>query len=97
MNGENSPKKKPDNKGEIHNPVVDGERIGRAKKASDGQLGFPDIVDNYAGYAVHTQIVGGDGVTRDLYQLEGGYKYYDDRVLPNQIVNVNGSTQNGCT
>ncbi len=77
---------------DIQNPVVDGKRVGSANKPSDGQHGFPDIVDNYVGDAVHTQIVGGDGVTRDLYQLEGGYKYYDEKVLPNQRVDVNGST-----
>lgn len=75
----------------IHNPVVDAERVGSANKPSDGQHGFPDIIDNYAGDAVHTQITGGDGITRDLYQLEGGYKFYDDKILPNQKINVNGS------
>ena len=75
----------------IHNPVVDGTRVGSANKPSDGQHGFPDIIDNYAGDAVHTQITGGDGITRDLYQLEGGYKYYDDKILPNQKIDVNGS------
>ena len=80
-----------ESEGDIHNPVVDGKRVGSANKPSDGQHGFPDIIDNYAGDAVHTQITGGDGITRDLYQLEGGYKYYDHKILPNQKIDVNGS------
>ena len=75
----------------IHNPVVDGTRVGSANSPSDGQHGFPHIIDNYAGYAVHTQITGGDGIKRDLYQLEGGYKYHNDKILPNQRVDVDGS------
>ena len=76
----------------IHNPVVDGTRIGSATKAPDGQHGFPDIVDNYAGEAIHTKIKGNDGILRDLYQLEGGYKYYDSKIEYNQNISVNGVT-----
>ena len=54
------------------NLQLTGKRVRSANKPSDGQHGFPDIIDNYAGDAVHTQITGGDGVTRDLYQLEWG-------------------------
>ena len=83
---------------DIHNPAVDGKRVGSANKPSDGQHGFPDIIDNYVGDAVHTQITGGDGVTRDLYQLEGGYKYYDHKILPNPENRCKWKyTQNGCT
>ena len=72
--------------------MVDGTRIGSATKASDGQHGFPDIVDNYAGEAIHTKIKGNDGILRDLYQLEGGYKYYDSKIEYNQNISVNGVT-----
>ena len=54
----------------ISNPVVDSVRTGSARK-TDPDHSFPDIVDNYAGYASSFTIVGGDGKERTLLQLEG--------------------------
>ena len=55
---------------EIHNPVLDSPRTGSALK-EDMQHAFNDFVDNYAGQAKKFKIVGGDGRTRDLYQIDG--------------------------
>ena len=57
-------------RGEITNPVLGSIRTGSALK-TDPDHAFPDIVDNYAGYACRFRITGGDGVTRLLLQLEG--------------------------
>lgn len=55
---------------EIHNPVLDNPRTGKAQKG-DAHHSFNDIVDNYAGDAKEFSIVGKDGRERSLYQLEG--------------------------
>lgn len=55
---------------EIHNPVLDNPRTGSALK-EDMQHAFNNLVDNYAGQAKKFKIVGGDGRTRDLYQIDG--------------------------
>lgn len=55
---------------EIHNPVLDNPRTGSALKG-DAQHAFNDIIDNYAGDATKFNIIGGDGVERSLYQIEG--------------------------
>ena len=55
---------------EIHNPVLDSPRSGSALK-EDMQHAFNNLVDNYAGQAKKFKIVGGDGRTRDLYQIDG--------------------------
>ena len=54
----------------ISNPVTNSIRTGSALKL-DEHHAFPDIVDNYASYARHFTIVGGDGKKRLLLQLEG--------------------------
>ncbi len=61
----------------IKHPVLDNTRTGSALKPYDGQHGFNDIIDNYAQYAKEFDIVGGDGISRKLYQIEGGQKSYD--------------------
>lgn len=55
---------------EINNPVLDNIRTGSALK-EDSLHAFNDIIDNYAGYATKFSLVGGDGVERSLYQIEG--------------------------
>ncbi|MCY9775536.1 hypothetical protein M5W62_21660, partial [Paenibacillus larvae] len=55
---------------EINNSVLDNVRIGSALK-KDAQHAFNEIIDNYAGHAKSFDIVGGDGVKRNLYQIEG--------------------------
>jgi Domain of unknown function (DUF4157) len=47
--------------------------------ASDTFHSFPDIVKNYAGDATKFPIKGGDGVARELYQLEGSLKGVEGR------------------
>ena len=54
----------------VSNPVTDSIRTGSALKP-DAHHAFPNIVDNYAGYASRFTIVGGDGKERLLLQLEG--------------------------
>lgn len=54
----------------ISNPIVDAIRTGSALKL-DKDHAFPDIVDNYAGYAHRFNLVGNDGKSRSLYQLKG--------------------------
>lgn len=54
----------------VSNPVTDSIRTGSALKP-DAHHAFPDIVDNYAGYASRFTITGGDGKERMLLQLEG--------------------------
>ncbi|MCI1696915.1 pre-toxin TG domain-containing protein [Aneurinibacillus aneurinilyticus] len=61
----------------ISHPVLDNTRSGSGLKKPDGQHGFNDIIDNYTPYSKEFEIVGGDGVKRKLYQIEGGMKYYD--------------------
>ena len=61
----------------IKHPVLDNTRTGSALKPYDGQHGFNDIIDNYAQYDKEFDIVGGDGVSRKLYQIEGGQKSYE--------------------
>ena len=56
--------------GPVSNPVTDSIRTGSALKP-DVHHAFPDIVDNYAGYASRFTITGGDGKERLLLQLEG--------------------------
>ncbi|WP_073291647.1 hypothetical protein [Anaerosporobacter mobilis] len=55
---------------EINNPVLDNIRTGSALK-DDSLHAFNDIIDNYAGDATKFSLVGGDGVERSLYQIEG--------------------------
>lgn len=54
----------------LHNPVLEATRVGSALK-DDAYHAFPDIVDNWAGYARGFSITGGDGKSRMLYQLAG--------------------------
>lgn len=54
--------------GEIKNDVINLDRIGSALK-TDRYHAFPDIVDNYVGYATKTSINNGT-----LYQIEGAYR-----------------------
>ena len=61
----------------IKHPVLDNTRTGSVLKPYDGQHGFNDIIDNYAQYSKEFDIVGGDGVSRKLYQIEGGQKSYE--------------------
>ena len=55
---------------DINNPVLDNVRTGSAFK-EDSLHAFNDIIDNYAGDATKFSLVGGDGVERQLYQIEG--------------------------
>ncbi|WP_432408146.1 S8 family serine peptidase [Wukongibacter sp. M2B1] len=55
---------------DINNPVLDNIRTGSALKL-DAQHAFDDIIDNYASYADEFDLVGGDGISRKLYQVEG--------------------------
>jgi hypothetical protein len=60
----------------IDNPVIGKPRVGSANKPPDGQHGFNDIIDNYAGDAtkfdIPTKGPGGKVVrTSELRQLEG--------------------------
>lgn len=61
----------------ISHPVLDNTRTGSALKPYDGQHGFNDIIDNYAKDAQKFDIVGGDKVQRELYQIKGGQKSYE--------------------
>ncbi|WP_282142491.1 ribonuclease YeeF family protein [Cytobacillus oceanisediminis] len=78
------------NRGEvISHPVLDNIRTGSALKEPDGQHGFNDIIDNYTPKAKEFEIVGGDGVRRNLYQIEGGMKYYDIKDVYNKRLRIN--------
>ena len=55
---------------EISNPVLDNIRSGSALKG-DALHAFNDIIDNYAGDATKFSLKGGDGLNRELYQIEG--------------------------
>ncbi|MED1093567.1 S-layer protein [Bacillus paramycoides] len=55
---------------EINNPVLDNIRTGSALKI-DELHAFNNIIDNYVSYASKFDLVGGDGVKRQLYQVEG--------------------------
>ena len=55
---------------DISNPVLGNIRSGSALKG-DSLHAFNDIIDNYAGDATQFLLIGGDGVKRTLYQLEG--------------------------
>lgn len=63
---------------EILNAVNTGKRTGSAAYKSvnvdDAQHFFSDIVDNYASDATKFSLKGGDGVVRDLYQIEGALR-----------------------
>lgn len=63
---------------EILNAVNTGKRTGSAAYKSvnvdDAQHFFSDIVDNYASHATKFSLKGGDGVVRDLYQIEGALR-----------------------
>ncbi|WP_187444582.1 hypothetical protein [Bacillus swezeyi] len=74
--------------GEIPHPVLDNTRSGSAFKKPDGQHGFNDIIDNYTQYATQFEIVGGDGVKRELYQIEGGMKHYDYKDVYNKDLRI---------
>lgn len=54
----------------IYNPVVNSKRVGSALK-KDADHNFPSIIDNYANKGHHSIIIGGDGIKRSLYQIEG--------------------------
>ncbi|GED01733.1 ribonuclease YxiD [Bacillus atrophaeus] len=72
----------------ISHPVLDNTRSGSALKKPDGQHGFNDIIDNYTPYAKEFEIVGGDGIKRDLYQIEGGMKSYDFKDVYNKDLRI---------
>ncbi|WKB76416.1 hypothetical protein QYM22_18875 [Bacillus glycinifermentans] len=72
----------------IRHPVLDTTRSGSALKKPDGQHGFNDIIDNYTQYATEFEIVGGDGIKRELYQIEGGMKYYDYKDVYNKDLRI---------
>lgn len=55
---------------DIHNPVLDSVRTGSALKP-DAQHAFNQIIDNYSRYAKQFRCIGGDGVERTLFQIEG--------------------------
>ncbi len=55
---------------EISNPVLNNLRTGSALK-KDALHAFNDIIDNYASYAKKFNLTGGDGIIRQLYQIEG--------------------------
>ena len=55
---------------DIKNPILDNIRSGSALK-DDSLHAFNDIIDNYAGDATRFSLMGGDGVKRSLYQIEG--------------------------
>jgi hypothetical protein len=55
---------------EIKNPVLENIRSGSALK-KDAYHAFDNIIDNYASHAKKFDLVGGDGITRQLYQIEG--------------------------
>jgi RHS repeat-associated protein len=69
----------PDPIGDFGCPFSDSPRVGSALKVPDGQHGFPDIVDNYAGAGWHFVIQparpGSSGA--DLYQVLGHYRGRD--------------------
>lgn len=73
----------------IKHPVLDNTRTGSALKPYDGQHGFNDIIDNYTQYAKEFDIVGGDGVTRKLYQIEGGQKSYEYKQIYDKVQGFN--------
>lgn len=54
----------------INNPVLTNIRTGSASK-QDALHAFNNIIDNYASYADEFDLVGGDGISRKLYQIEG--------------------------
>jgi toxin YxiD len=72
----------------ISHPVLDNTRSGSALKKPDGQHGFNDIIDNYTPHAKEFEIAGGDGVKRNLYQIEGGMKYYDYKDVYNKDLRI---------
>ncbi|MCM3141851.1 hypothetical protein [Brevibacillus sp. MER 51] len=72
----------------LSHPVLDNTRSGSGLKQPDGQHGFNDIIDNYTPYAKEFDIVGGDGVKRKLYQIEGGMKYYDYKDVYNKELRI---------
>ncbi|MCK0473702.1 hypothetical protein MW695_20330, partial [Alkalihalobacillus sp. APA_J-10(15)] len=73
---------------DISHPVLDNTRTGSALKEPDGQHGFNDIIDNYTPYAKEFKITGGDGVQRNLSQIEGGIKYYDYKDVYNKDLRI---------
>lgn len=62
----------------ILNAVNTGQRTGSAAYKSlnvdDAQHFFSNIVDNYASQATKFSLKGGDGVTRNLYQIHGSLR-----------------------
>lgn len=57
--------------------MLDNTRTGSALKPYDGQYGFNDIIDNYAKDAQKFDLIGGDKVQREFYQIKGGQKSYE--------------------
>jgi|GEM_PF-2435904 len=55
---------------EIKHPVLDNIRTSHALKP-DAYHAFNDLIDNFARYAQKFNIKGGDGLPRELYQIEG--------------------------
>ena len=55
---------------EITNPVIENIRTGSVLK-DDPSHAFNNIIDNYVGDATKFSLIGGDGVERTLYQIEG--------------------------
>ncbi|WP_163583477.1 T7SS effector LXG polymorphic toxin [Gracilibacillus saliphilus] len=72
----------------LSHPVLNNIRTGSALKKTDGQHGFNDIIDNYVKYADEFELVGGDGINRKLYQIEGGLKYYDYKDIYNKDLRI---------
>jgi RHS repeat-associated protein len=63
------------------NAVNTGKRTGssayKSLNINDFEHYFSNIVDNYASYATKFPLKGGDGVFRDLYQIQGSLKGRD--------------------
>ncbi|MBG9812056.1 hypothetical protein ABD68_10635 [Bacillus endophyticus] len=85
---QHTPKKTKGRIKNISHPVLDNTRTGSALKEPDGQHGFNDIIDNYTPHAKEFEIVGGDGVKRKLYQIEGGMKSYHYKEVYNKDLKI---------
>ena len=81
----------------IQNDIIDLPRIGSAVNKNDPYHAFPDIIDNYAGYATRCKINNGT-----LYQLEGSFNGVSGRfewIVQDQMIThrmfVKGGSING--
>ncbi|SPN74639.1 conserved hypothetical protein [Brochothrix thermosphacta] len=86
----------------LKGPVLDGKRSGSGKKVDNPKSkkgpkefpnvskehGFLDIIDNYSRFADEFSLVGGDGVKRKLFQIEGIYN--GDKGVFEWIVDTSG-------